>query len=73
MYENKSEALDLVRRYKSSRFKAFRNYQDALTFALRGAEPTETNDGNGNCKFSIHIYIFILPLLCQCDNDKNTI
>ena len=57
MYENKLEALDLVRRYKSSRFKAFRNYQDALTFALRGAEPIETHDGNGNCKF---LKVFIL-------------
>ncbi|XP_047027308.1 ankyrin repeat and LEM domain-containing protein 2 homolog isoform X2 [Helicoverpa zea] len=46
VYKNKSEALELVRRYKASRFKAFRNRQDAVSFALRGAEPTDTTDGN---------------------------
>ncbi|XP_013171692.1 PREDICTED: ankyrin repeat and LEM domain-containing protein 2 isoform X2 [Papilio xuthus] len=48
VYENKSEAMELVRRYKSARFKMFRNHQDAVSFALRGAEPTETHEGNNS-------------------------
>lgn len=59
VYKNKSEALELVRRYKSSRFKAFRNRQDAVSFALRGAEPTDTTDGNDSCEF-LFIYNFLL-------------
>ncbi|XP_041969044.1 ankyrin repeat and LEM domain-containing protein 2 homolog [Aricia agestis] len=47
VYENKSQALELVRRYKLARFKAFKNHQEAVSFALRGAE-TETWDGCGN-------------------------
>ncbi|KPJ18819.1 hypothetical protein RR48_05757 [Papilio machaon] len=49
VYESKSEAMELVRRYKSARFKMFRSHQDAVSFALRGAEPTETHEGN-NCE-----------------------
>ncbi|XP_013149091.1 PREDICTED: uncharacterized protein LOC106111508 isoform X2 [Papilio polytes] len=48
VYENKSEAMELVRRYKSARFKMFRSHQDAVSFALRGAEPTETHEGNNS-------------------------
>lgn len=40
-----------MRRYKSARFKAFRNRQDAVSFALRGAEPTDNTDGNDSCKY----------------------
>lgn len=50
VYKNKSEALELVKRYKLARFKVFQNRHDALSFALRGAEPTDTTDGNDNCK-----------------------
>ncbi|XP_045539450.1 ankyrin repeat and LEM domain-containing protein 2 isoform X1 [Papilio machaon] len=48
VYESKSEAMELVRRYKSARFKMFRSHQDAVSFALRGAEPTETHEGNNS-------------------------
>ncbi|KAI8441071.1 hypothetical protein MSG28_009335 [Choristoneura fumiferana] len=50
VYENKSEALELVKRYKLARFKAFHNRQDAISFALRGAEHHDTTDGNDSCK-----------------------
>ncbi|XP_069362293.1 ankyrin repeat and LEM domain-containing protein 2 homolog isoform X2 [Maniola hyperantus] len=61
VYENKVEALELVRRYKSARFKAFRNHQDAVSFALRGAEPVETHEGNGNSIMSEKPYPFKAP------------
>lgn len=58
VYKNKSEAMDLVKKYKLARFKAFRNRQDALSFALRGAEITDTTDGNDNCKYFTFLYTF---------------
>ncbi|XP_075981882.1 ankyrin repeat and LEM domain-containing protein 2 isoform X2 [Anticarsia gemmatalis] len=61
VYKNKSEALELVRRYKSSRFKAFRNRQDAVSFALRGAEPTDTTDGNDSSVMGEKPYPFKAP------------
>lgn len=51
VYMKKAEALELVRRYKSARFKAFRNRQDALSFALRGAEPIFSSDVIDSRKF----------------------
>lgn len=61
VYKNKSEALELVRRYKSSRFKAFTNRQDAVSFALRGAEPVDTTDGNDNSVMGEKPYPFKAP------------
>ncbi|XP_052744504.1 ankyrin repeat and LEM domain-containing protein 2, partial [Bicyclus anynana] len=61
VYENKTEALELVRRYKTARFKAFRKRQDAVSFALRGAEPVETHEGNGNSIMSEKPYPFKAP------------
>lgn len=51
VYKNKSEALELLRRYKTARFKMFRHHQDAVSFALRGAEPIDVPDGSSNCKY----------------------
>lgn len=64
MYKNKSEALELVRRYKLARFKAFQNRQDAVSFALRGAEPVDSHDGNDNCKYVLHLYIISILQFC---------
>lgn len=51
VYKNKSEALELIKRYKSSRFKVFQNHQDAVSFALRGADVTDMSNGNdSNCE-----------------------
>ncbi|XP_059046696.1 ankyrin repeat and LEM domain-containing protein 2 [Achroia grisella] len=61
VYKNKSEALELVRRYKLARFKAFQNYQDAVSFALRGAEPVDTTDGNDNSLMGEKPYPFKAP------------
>ncbi|XP_026736282.1 ankyrin repeat and LEM domain-containing protein 2-like [Trichoplusia ni] len=61
VYKNKSEALELVRRYKSSRFKAFRNRQDAVSFALRGAEPADTTDGNNSAVMGEKPFPFKAP------------
>lgn len=61
VYKNKSEALELVRRYKLARFKAFHNYQDAVSFALRGAEPVDTIDGNDNSLMGEKPYPFKAP------------
>ncbi|XP_072945734.1 ankyrin repeat and LEM domain-containing protein 2 homolog [Epargyreus clarus] len=61
VYENKSEALELVRRYKSARFKVFKSHQDAVSFALRGAEPTETHEGNNNSLMGEKPYPFKAP------------
>ncbi|CAH2055892.1 unnamed protein product, partial [Iphiclides podalirius] len=61
VYKNKSEALELVRRYKSARFKMFRNHQDAVSFALRGAEPTDVPDGNSNSLMGEKPYPFKAP------------
>ncbi|KAH9644561.1 hypothetical protein HF086_000335 [Spodoptera exigua] len=61
VYKNKSEALELVRRYKSARFKAFRNRQDAVSFALRGAEPTDNTDGNDSSIMGEKPYPFKAP------------
>ncbi|XP_049878627.1 ankyrin repeat and LEM domain-containing protein 2 homolog [Pectinophora gossypiella] len=61
VYKNKSEALELVRRYKSARFKAFQSRQDAVSFALRGAEPVDTVDGNDNSLMGEKPYPFKAP------------
>ncbi|XP_028172688.1 ankyrin repeat and LEM domain-containing protein 2 isoform X2 [Ostrinia furnacalis] len=61
VYKNKSEALELVRRYKLARFKAFNNRQDAVSFALRGAEPVDTHDGNDNSLMGEKPYPFKAP------------
>ncbi|KAM3965913.1 LOW QUALITY PROTEIN: ankyrin repeat and LEM domain-containing protein 2 [Aphomia sociella] len=61
VYKNKSEALELVRRYKLARFKALQNYQDAVSFALRGAEPVDTTDGNDNSLMGEKPYPFKAP------------
>ncbi|XP_053616623.1 ankyrin repeat and LEM domain-containing protein 2 homolog [Plodia interpunctella] len=61
VYKNKSEALELVRRYKLARFKAFQNRQDAVSFALRGAEPVDTVDGNDNSVVGEKPYPFKAP------------
>ncbi|XP_060806251.1 ankyrin repeat and LEM domain-containing protein 2 homolog [Amyelois transitella] len=61
VYKNKSEALELVRRYKLARFKAFQNRQDAVSFALRGAEPVDTVDGNDNSLVGEKPYPFKAP------------
>ncbi|KAG6463223.1 hypothetical protein O3G_MSEX013749 [Manduca sexta] len=61
VYKNKSEALELVRRYKLARFKAFKSRQDAVSFALRGAEPTDNNDGNDNSLMGEKPYPFKAP------------
>ncbi|CAG4937917.1 unnamed protein product [Parnassius apollo] len=61
VYKNKSEALELVRRYKSARFKMFRSHQDAVSFALRGAEPTDAHDGNSNSLMGEKPYPFKAP------------
>ncbi|XP_068623068.1 ankyrin repeat and LEM domain-containing protein 2 homolog [Battus philenor] len=61
VYKNKSEALELVRRYKLARFKMFRNHQDAVSFALRGAEPIDAHDGNANSVMGEKPYPFKAP------------
>ncbi|KOB72692.1 Uncharacterized protein OBRU01_11933 [Operophtera brumata] len=61
VYKNKAEALELMKRYKLSRFKAFQNHQDAVSFALRGAEPTDTTDGNDNSLMGEKPYPFKAP------------
>ncbi|XP_004925434.3 ankyrin repeat and LEM domain-containing protein 2 homolog isoform X1 [Bombyx mori] len=61
VYENKADALELVKRYKLARFKAFRNRQDAISFALRGAEPVDTTDGNDNSLMGEKPYPFKAP------------
>lgn len=65
VYKNKSDAFELVRRYKSARFKMFHNRQDAVSFALRGAEPLDVPDGH-DCTyyyFLIHMYTFIIKII----------
>ncbi|XP_050672852.1 ankyrin repeat and LEM domain-containing protein 2 homolog [Leptidea sinapis] len=61
VYENRSEALELMKRFKLARLKVFRNRQDALTFALRGSEPTEIQEGNGNSVVAEKPYPFKAP------------
>ncbi|XP_061380831.1 ankyrin repeat and LEM domain-containing protein 2 homolog [Danaus plexippus] len=61
VYTDKLEALELFRRYKSARFKAFRNRQDAMSFALRGAEPIDNHEGNGNSIMGEKPYPFKAP------------
>ncbi|KAI8441070.1 hypothetical protein MSG28_009335 [Choristoneura fumiferana] len=61
VYENKSEALELVKRYKLARFKAFHNRQDAISFALRGAEHHDTTDGNDSSVMGEKPYPFKAP------------
>ncbi|CAH0397175.1 unnamed protein product [Chilo suppressalis] len=61
VYKNKAEALELVRRYKLARFKAFHNRHDAVSFALRGAEPVDTHDGNDNSLMGEKPYPFKAP------------
>ncbi|XP_039747937.1 ankyrin repeat and LEM domain-containing protein 2 homolog [Pararge aegeria] len=61
VYEKKEQALELVRRNKAARFKAFRKHQDAVSFALRGAEPVESHEGNGNSLMSEKPYPFKGP------------
>ncbi|XP_022120937.2 ankyrin repeat and LEM domain-containing protein 2 homolog [Pieris rapae] len=61
VYKTKSEALELVRRYKSARFKVFRNHQDAVSFALRGAESNEIHEGNVNSVMGEKPYPFKAP------------
>ncbi|CAK1542713.1 unnamed protein product [Leptosia nina] len=61
VYKTKSEALELVRRYKSARFKVFKNHQDAVSFALRGAESNDVPDGNGSTLKGEKPYPFKAP------------
>ncbi|KAJ2945243.1 hypothetical protein O0L34_g9314 [Tuta absoluta] len=61
VYKNKSEALELVRRYKAARFKAFNNRQDAVSFALRGAEPQDVLDGSDSSVMGEKPYPFKAP------------
>ncbi|XP_047538787.1 ankyrin repeat and LEM domain-containing protein 2 homolog [Vanessa atalanta] len=64
VYKNKSDAMELVRQYKSARFKMFRSHQDAVAFALRGAEPTDTHslhEGHGNSLVGEKPYPFKAP------------
>ncbi|XP_046970697.1 ankyrin repeat and LEM domain-containing protein 2 homolog [Vanessa cardui] len=64
VYKNKSDAMELVRQYKSARFKMFRSHQDAVAFALRGAEPTDTHslhEGHGNSLMGEKPYPFKAP------------
>ncbi|KAL4706699.1 hypothetical protein ACJJTC_014454 [Scirpophaga incertulas] len=61
VYEKKSDALELVKRYKLARFKAFQNRQDAISFALRGAEPVDSHDGNDNSLMGEKPYPFKAP------------
>ncbi|XP_063622788.1 ankyrin repeat and LEM domain-containing protein 2 [Cydia splendana] len=61
VYENKAEALELVRRYKLGRFKAFHDRKEAVSFALRGAEPADTTDGNDSSLMGEKPYPFKAP------------
>lgn len=61
VYKNRTEALDLVRKYKSARFKVFQSHQDAVQFALRGAEPMDVVDGNDNSLLGEKPYPFKAP------------
>ncbi|XP_061717091.1 ankyrin repeat and LEM domain-containing protein 2 [Cydia pomonella] len=61
VYENKAEALELVRRYKQGRFKAFHDRKEAVSFALRGAEPADTTDGNDSSLMGEKPYPFKAP------------
>ncbi|XP_063366130.1 ankyrin repeat and LEM domain-containing protein 2 homolog [Cydia amplana] len=61
VYENKAEALELVRRYKLGRFKAFHDRKEAVSFALRGAEPADTTDGNDSSVMGEKPYPFKAP------------
>ncbi|GBP77365.1 Ankyrin repeat and LEM domain-containing protein 2 [Eumeta japonica] len=61
VYKEKCDALELVRKYKVARFKAFQNHQDAVSFALRGAEPNDVTDGVSNTLFGEKPYPFRAP------------
>ncbi|CAG9130385.1 unnamed protein product [Plutella xylostella] len=60
VYKSKSEAMELVRRYKLARFKVFQNHQDAVSFALRGAD-VENHDGHENSLVGEKPYPFKAP------------
>jgi hypothetical protein len=47
VFENQKEALDLLKQFRSARFKVFDNYQAALDFSQESAATVESSPGVG--------------------------
>ena len=48
VYEDKIEALKVVKHHKKARFKAFKSRSDAVAFARHGSETTSVSEDNTN-------------------------